>query len=68
LRWGKEHRVEWHYRAPGNPTQIAFIESLGTSFPMKAFSISMRQASLLACQSHSSLVTDTCETYADHLK
>jgi len=27
LRWCQERRVEWHYIAPGNPTQNAFIES-----------------------------------------
>lgn len=27
LRWAQEHRVEWHYIAPGKPTQNAFVES-----------------------------------------
>lgn len=27
LRWCQESRVEWHYIAPGKPTQNAFIES-----------------------------------------
>ena len=27
LRWTKERRVEWHYTAPGKPTQNAFVES-----------------------------------------
>jgi putative transposase len=27
LRWADEHRVAWHYIAPGKPTQNAFIES-----------------------------------------
>jgi len=27
LRWSRERRVEWHYIAPGKPTQNAFIES-----------------------------------------
>jgi putative transposase len=27
LRWAQENRVEWHYIAPGKPTQNAFVES-----------------------------------------
>ena len=27
LRWSQEIRVEWHYIAPGKPTQNAFVES-----------------------------------------
>ena len=27
LRWSQERRVEWHYIAPGKPTQDAFVES-----------------------------------------
>jgi putative transposase len=27
LRWSQERRVEWHYIAPGKPTQNAFLES-----------------------------------------
>jgi putative transposase len=27
LSWSQEHRVDWHYIAPGKPTQNAFIES-----------------------------------------
>ena len=27
LRWVQEHRIEWHYIAPGKPQQNAFIES-----------------------------------------
>jgi putative transposase len=29
LRWSKERHVEWHYIAPGKPTQNAFVERLG---------------------------------------
>lgn len=27
LAWQQDHRVEWHYIAPGKPTQNGFIES-----------------------------------------
>ena len=27
LRWCQEMRIEWHYIAPGKPTQNAFVES-----------------------------------------
>lgn len=27
LKWAEEHKVEWHYIAPGKPTQNAFVES-----------------------------------------
>ena len=27
LRWAADHEIEWHYIAPGKPTQNAFVES-----------------------------------------
>ena len=27
LRWSQERRIDWHYIAPGKPTQNAFVES-----------------------------------------
>ena len=27
LRWSQERQVEWHYIAPGKPTQNAFVQS-----------------------------------------
>ena len=27
LAWSKDHRIEWHYIAPGKPMQNAYIES-----------------------------------------
>ena len=27
LAWSKDHRVEWHYIAPGKPMQNGFVES-----------------------------------------
>lgn len=32
LRWQKESGVEWHYIAPGKPTQNAFAESFNGRF------------------------------------
>lgn len=26
LRWAAEHKIEWHYIAPGKPMQNAFVE------------------------------------------
>ncbi len=28
LKWPQERAVDWHYIAPGKPTQNAFVESL----------------------------------------
>jgi putative transposase len=27
LRWSQERHIEWHYIAPGKPTQNVFVES-----------------------------------------
>jgi len=27
LKWQEDHRVEWHYIAPGKPMQNGFVES-----------------------------------------
>ena len=32
LKWCAEHKVEWHYIAPGKPMQNGFIESFNGSF------------------------------------
>jgi putative transposase len=32
LRWADEHRIAWHYIAPGKPTQNAFVESFNGRF------------------------------------
>lgn len=32
LAWSKDHRVEWHYTAPGNPMQIGYVESFNCRF------------------------------------
>jgi putative transposase len=32
LRWAAEQQIEWHYIAPGKPTQNAFVESFNGRF------------------------------------
>ena len=32
LQWQEDKRVEWHYIAPGKPTQNGFVESLNGRF------------------------------------
>jgi putative transposase len=32
LRWSQEHQVEWHYIAPGKPTDNAFVEPFNGRF------------------------------------
>lgn len=32
LKWCQDTGVEWHYIAPGKPTQNAFVESFNGSF------------------------------------
>jgi putative transposase len=32
LKWCQESGVEWHYIAPGKPTQNAFVESFNRRF------------------------------------
>jgi transposase InsO family protein len=41
LGWAESHKVEWHYIAPGKPTQNGFVESFngrlrGSSWPSGA--------------------------------
>ena len=36
LRWSKEHRVEWHYIAPGKPMQNGYIESFNGTHARRA--------------------------------
>jgi len=36
LAWQQDHRVEWHYIAPGKPTQNGFIESFTAGYAMSA--------------------------------
>lgn len=57
LRWAQERCIEWHYIAPGKPTQNAFVESfngrLGDACLNETLFTSLAQArALLAAWRH----------------
>ena len=35
LAWSKDHRVEWHYIAPGKPMQNGYVESFMYGRPLR---------------------------------
>jgi transposase InsO family protein len=80
LSWSKEHRVEWHYIAPGKPMQNGYIESFNGRMHDELLNESLfldldqaRQiiaawiADYNARRPHSSLGYITPAAYADHL-
>ena len=80
LRWSKEHRIEWHYIAPGKPMQNGYIESFNGKMRDELLNESLflnldqaRQvitawaADYNTARPHSSLGYKTPAAYAGHL-
>ena len=80
LGWAKDHRVEWHYIAPGKPMQNGYIESFNGRMRDELLNESLfldldqtRQiiaawvADYNTTRPHSSLGYRTPAAYADHL-
>ena len=80
LAWAKDHRVEWHYIAPGKPTQNGYIESFNgrmrDELLNESLFIDLGQARQLidawaidynTARPHSSLGYKTPAAYADTL-
>jgi putative transposase len=80
LRWSKEHRIEWHYIAPGKPMQNGYIESFNGKMRDELLNeslfLNLDQARQIVAawvadyntrRPHSSLGYRTPTAYADHL-
>jgi len=80
LSWAKDHRVEWHYIAPGKPMQNGYIESFNgrmrDELLNESLFIDLDQARQLigawiadynTARPHSSLGYKTPTAYADTL-
>ena len=80
LAWAKDHRVEWHYIAPGKPTQNGYIEAFNgrmrDELLNESLFIDLGQARQLidawaidynTARPHSSLGYKTPAAYADTL-
>jgi putative transposase len=80
LRWSKEHRINWHYIAPGKPMQNGYIESFNGKMRDELLNESLflnldqaRQvitawaADYNTARPHSSLGYKTPAAYAGHL-
>jgi transposase InsO family protein len=80
LGWTKDHRVEWHYIAPGKPMQNGYIESFNgrmrDELLNESLFMNLDQARQLigawvldynTARPHSSLGYKTPAVYADHL-
>ena len=81
LKWVQEAGVDWHYIAPGKPTQNAFIESfngklrdeclnetLFSSLPDAKHELSKWREDYNNCRPHSSIGNMTPKEFADNLK
>jgi putative transposase len=80
LRWSKEHRIGWHYIAPGKPMQNGYIESFNGRMRDELLNetlfLNLDQAQQIVTawvadyntrRPHSSLGYRTPAAYADHL-
>jgi transposase InsO family protein len=80
LHWSKEHRVQWHYIAPGKPMQNGYIESFNgrmrDELLNESLFLDLDQARQIVTawvadyntrRPHSSLGYSTPAAYADHL-
>ena len=76
LSWAKEHRVEWHYIAPGRPMQNGYIESFNGRMRDESLFIDLDQARQIigawatdynTARPHSSLGYKTPAAYAGTL-
>ena len=80
LHWSKEHRLEWHYTAPGKPMQNGYIESFNGRMRDELLNESLyldldQARQIIAAwvtdyntrRPHSSLGYKTPAAYADHL-
>ena len=80
LAWAEDHRVAWHYIAPGKPTQNGFVESFNGRMRDELlneslfFSLDHARQKLAAwaedyntCRPHSSIGYQTPAAYAANL-
>jgi putative transposase len=81
LRWTQETGVEWHYIAPGKPTQNAFIESFNgrlrdellnetifTSLAQARAVLADWRADYNTCRPHSALGNHTPQEFSDRFR
>ena len=50
LQWQEDSRVEWHYIAPGKPTQNGFVESLNGRFRDECLNENLSRGMAAACR------------------
>jgi transposase InsO family protein len=59
LRWADDHKVAWHYIAPGKPVQNAFAERCGTLQSLATMTRRGAGTELFAKKSRSNLTGST---------
>ena len=50
LQWQEDNRVDWHYIAPGKPTQNGFVESLNGRFRDECLNEHLFRGMAAACR------------------